>query len=121
MNRLSGMATTSGTAVVNNVSYNAANQLLTMNSSFAETRTYNVSAELWHIARRFRRFDDCYGRHFRRFGQLGSSGRIDVPATNANSCPCGYTLLAAPPPAVLRTRHWLGRTHKPGRPGVPTT
>jgi YD repeat-containing protein len=47
MFRLSGMTTSGGTTVVNNVSYNAANQLLTMtNPSGTETRSYDVLNQL---------------------------------------------------------------------------
>ena len=50
MNRLSGMKTSGGTTVVSNVTYNAANQLLTMNyDGLAETRTYNTLNQLTNI------------------------------------------------------------------------
>lgn len=50
MNRLSGMKTSGGATIVNNVSYNAANQLLTMNyDALAETRSYNVLNQLTNI------------------------------------------------------------------------
>src|ERR1700733_8063 len=39
----------STTPIVNNVSYNAANQLLTMNYGLAETRTYNVLNQLTNV------------------------------------------------------------------------
>ena len=48
MYRLSGMKQ-STTTIVNNVSYNAANQLLTMNYGLAETRTYNVLNQLTNV------------------------------------------------------------------------
>ena len=52
MYRLSGMTTSSGTPMVNNVSYNAANQMLTMSYPSAnETRTYNA-AEPVHQSQR---------------------------------------------------------------------
>jgi RHS repeat-associated protein len=47
MNRLSGMTTSTGTTVVNNVSYNAANRLLTIDyPSGNETRAYNTLNQL---------------------------------------------------------------------------
>jgi RHS repeat-associated protein len=49
MYRLGGMTTSSGSTVVNNVSYNAANQLLTMSYGLAETRSYNVLNQLTNI------------------------------------------------------------------------
>ena len=51
MYRLSGM-TTSSTTVVNNVAYNAANQLLSINyggGGFAETRSYNTLGQLANL------------------------------------------------------------------------
>jgi len=48
MYRLSGMKQSS-TTLVSNVSYNAANQLLTMNYGVSETRTYNVLNQLTNI------------------------------------------------------------------------
>ena len=51
MYRLSGMKTSGGTTVVNNVSYNAANQLLTIDyPSGNETRTYNALNQLTNVA-----------------------------------------------------------------------
>ncbi len=50
MNRLSGMKTAGGTTIVNNVSYNAANQLLGMTyDTIAESRSYNVLNQLTNI------------------------------------------------------------------------
>jgi RHS repeat-associated protein len=46
MYRLSGMKTSGGATVVNGVSYNAANQLLTIGYGTTETRTYNVLTQL---------------------------------------------------------------------------
>ena len=50
MYRLSGMTTSTGTSVVSGVSYNAANEVLTMNYyGIAETRSYNVLNQLTNI------------------------------------------------------------------------
>jgi RHS repeat-associated protein len=50
MNRLNGMKTSGGTTIVNNVTYNAANQLLTMTfGATTETRGYNALNQLTSI------------------------------------------------------------------------
>ena len=58
MQRLSGMKDASNNIIVSNVTYNAANQLLTMTTSGTETRGYNVPEPAHHI--------ECAHRNRRR-------------------------------------------------------